>query len=94
MKWVCVPKSGGWTGRHKAAAKAAGFGWDGNDMSLTSDTRPRTPWGCSVRPYRAPAPPRKGFGAVAGILLGTHDQYGRPKCLSADADIGMNRFRE
>ncbi len=78
MKWICTPKGLGWTGRHKKAAAAFGFGWDGNDRSCISESRPKTPWGCVVRKYKPPAPPRKGFGVVAGILLGTHGEFGKP----------------
>ena len=79
MKWICTPKGGRWTGRHKAAARSSGFGWDGTDCAITSDSRPRAPWGCRVRRYQAPALPRQGFGAVVGILIGTHDEFGKPK---------------
>jgi hypothetical protein len=31
-----------------------------------------------VSKYHPPAPPRKGFGAVVGIMTGTHDEFGKP----------------
>jgi len=73
-KWVCEESCP----RARKAAWRIGFRWDGVDFIMESETRPPRPWGCKVRPYRPPAMPRKGFGVVAGILLGTHDEFGRP----------------
>jgi len=77
-KWVCNSKSGRWSTRHKKAARTAGFTWDGNDMVYIGGKKPNTPWGCRVNLYVPPKPPRKGFGAVIGILTGTHDEFGKP----------------
>jgi hypothetical protein len=79
MKWIAKPKGLRWTGRHKNEAKKIGFRWDGNDMSMQADSRPCTPWGCVVRKYIPRRPPRKGFGVVVGMLIGTHDEFGKPR---------------
>ena len=77
-KSIATPKNYAWTGRVKKAAEKAGFGWDGLDMSMESEKCPHAPWGCVVRKYRPPAPPRKGFGVIAGMLLGMYDEFGKP----------------
>ncbi len=79
QKWIALPKKGAWTYRHEKAAVSGGFIWDGNDQSYIGEQHPETPWGCVVRKYRPPAPPRKGFGAAIGIMIGTYDEFGRPK---------------
>ena len=79
MKWIARPINGRWTGRNKKEAEKVGFFWDGNDCSCKCENRPKTPWGCRIRKYKAPASPRKGFGAVVGIMMGTHDEFGKPK---------------
>jgi len=77
MKYICVPR-GSWTARHDKEARKVGFRWDGNSMLMETETKPGTPWGCTVRKYKAPAPPRHGFGAAVGIMIGTHDEFGKP----------------
>ena len=78
MKYIAIPKGGRWIGRHKREARKAGFCWDGNNCSIEADSRPTPPWGCTVRKYIPPKPPRKGFGVVIGMLVGTHDEFGKP----------------
>jgi len=80
-KWVCRAKGslyGSASGRAEKDMRRIGFRWDGCDWSMESETKPPRPWGCLVRKYRPPAPPRKGFAAALGILAGTHDEFGRP----------------
>lgn len=75
-KWIAKPT--GDTIRHERAMRQVGFRWDGCDWSMISPTRPPRPWGCKVYRYRPPKPPRKGFGAAIGIMIGTHDEFGKP----------------
>lgn len=78
MKWICIPKNQTWDERKKRSAVRCGFFWDGVDMAFEGNTRPAPPWGCKVLKYKPPAPPKKGFGAAVGILVGSHDEYGKP----------------
>lgn len=72
QKYEARPK-GGLTSRHKKALRDAGFSWEGSAW-IRIGPGPR-PWGCTVRRWKAPALGRKD--AWIGILVGTHDQYGK-----------------
>ena len=64
--------------RTQRALKEAGFYWTGREWGSVAEDRPKRGWGFRVRAYRPPRPPRKGFGAAIGIMIGTHDEFGKP----------------
>ena len=62
------------TGRHVKALQTTGFAWCGNAW-LRAGPGSR-PWGCLVRRYFRPRP-KDPMVPVLGILLGTHNEFGR-----------------
>ena len=65
---------GSLTGRHKKALGAAGFYWSGSAW-IRQGRGPR-PWGCNVAKYR-PSKREDTLDKCVGIILGTHDEFGR-----------------
>ncbi len=77
-RWVAVIVGSNTTLRTERAMKAAGFSWTGREWASFAEIRPKHGWGFRVRRYHPPKPPRKGFGAAVGIMIGTHDEFGHP----------------
>ena len=60
--------------RVRKSLHAAGFSWSEN--AWLRDGKGSRPWGCTVRKY-IPPHPKDPMVSVLGILLGTHDEFGR-----------------